>query len=78
MYNVSDENGIYRKKRQGELLAFLHNAAYKLYFIDEKNLQLVLLREIDVHSDMHKTNYLFVHETDTGLINLFSLFSLRK
>ena len=78
VYNVSDENGIYRKKRQDELLAFLHNAAYKLYFIDEKNLQLVLLREIDVHSDMHKTNYLFVHETDTSLINLFSLFSLRK
>jgi hypothetical protein len=76
VYNKEEENGKYRQKRQDELLQLLHNACYNCYLINESNCTLTYMKDIEVHGDMHRTNYLFVHKGDTSLISQFHHFSL--
>lgn len=74
VYNLDDENGRYRKRRQDELLAALQQAGYNCYLIREKELQLQSLNDIEVHGDMGRTNYLFVHRDHDVLIKQFGHF----
>ncbi len=63
VYTLTNENGINRKRRQDELLAYLKTLGYTLYLINESNATLLELEDIEVHGDMGRTNYLFVHQT---------------
>lgn len=76
VYNINEENGQYRQKRQYELLQILKNQAYEMYLINESNCTLTHLTDIAVHGDMHRTNYLFIHKEDTNLITQFKDYSL--
>ncbi len=68
VYNLTSENGMFRKERQDRLIKLMHNLDYCMMLIDEKNGWLIPLEQISVHSDMHRTNYLFVHKTKISKI----------
>jgi len=61
VYTLASENGIKRKQRQDELLAYLKKLGYNLFLINEQDASLIQLNDIEVHGDMGRTNYLFVH-----------------
>jgi FkbM family methyltransferase len=60
VYSIEKANGKYRYDRQQSLLQLLASLDYKMYLINEQNVSLVELDKIEVHSDMSRTNYLFV------------------
>ena len=74
VYNINEENGQYRQKRQDELLSLLQNSGYNFYLINESLFTLSHLTDIAVHGDMNRTNYLFIHKDDTTLISQFKYF----
>ena len=78
VYNINEENGQYRQKRQDELLSLLQNSGYNFYLINESLFTLSHLTDIAVHGDMNRTNYLFIHKDDTTLISQFKYFSLAE
>ncbi len=59
VYSIDNLTGNQRKKRQDVLLAELSDS-YNVYQIEEKAQKLKYINAIDVHSDMNKTNYLFI------------------
>jgi FkbM family methyltransferase len=60
VYSLSNENGILRKTRQDQLLKVMKNYGYQCYLVDEKKCTLTTIEDIPVHSDMGRTNYLFI------------------
>ena len=73
VYSEADDNGMYRKNRQDELLTLLKSAGYKLYRIIEVQLALQELTSIATHGDMHQTNYLFVPHAKQKLLQKFTI-----
>ena len=73
VYSEMDDNGLYRKNRQDELLTLLKSSGYKLYRIVEDQLALEELTGIETHGDMHKTNYLFVPRVKQTLMQQFTI-----
>lgn len=69
VYTLTNENGIKRKRRQDELLTFLKRLGYQLYLINENTATLSKLEDIEVHGDMGRTNYLFVHDSKQQILN---------
>ncbi len=61
VYNAASENGRFRKGREDRLLQLMAGLNYKMMLINEKEITLTRLNKIEVHGDMGKTNYLFVH-----------------
>ena len=61
VYNATSENGKFRKERQDKLINLMHQIDYKMMLVNEKEGTLTQLNSIEVHGDMNKTNYLFVH-----------------
>jgi len=59
VYSLAKKNGVYRKQRQDELLEVLKQLGYLMYRIDESTGDLTPLKDIEVHNDIRKTNYLF-------------------
>ena len=62
VYNASTENGRFRKERQDKLISLMLELNYQMMLVNEKAGTLTRLHAIEVHSDMSKTNYLFVHK----------------
>ena len=60
VYNMSTENGRFRKERQDQLINLMLGLDYQMMLVNEKAGTLTRLHSIEVHSDMSKTNYLFV------------------
>lgn len=69
VYDEHLENGKYRKEREDELLSNLFNMGYVMYRINESDATLTALQQIEVHGDMNKTNYLFVHTSKQNMIS---------
>lgn len=69
VYSLEKENGRYRYDRQQELISLLKELQYELFLIDEKNMALIPINDIPVHSDMNKTNYVICHKENVGMIN---------
>ena len=59
VYSIDNPSGNQRKRRQDALLAEL-NDRYSLYRVEEETQKLKFITAIEVHSDMSKTNYLFI------------------
>lgn len=79
VYDLNSENGIFRKKRELEVVRFFTELHYNMYLINESDATLFYLQEIPVHGDMSKTNYLFVHASKTEqLLALFPHHSMTK
>lgn len=76
VYNLNKKYGVYRKKRQDELLGILKENDYLLFLIDESKMKIIQLEDIEVHGSMSRTNYLFVHETNKQAIRNFSSFGV--
>ena len=66
VYTTGDSNAIYRKKREEELLAVLFNLGYQMFLISETDASITPLHHIEVHGDMRKTNYLFIHNSNVA------------
>jgi len=69
VYDNVSENGMFRKQRQDELLNILRQLDYAMYRINEKDITLTALDDIEIHSDMSKTNYLFAPGIKTAQIS---------
>ncbi len=63
VYNTTTENGQFRKERQDRLIELMASIDYKMMLVNEKEGTLTKLDTIEVHGDMSKTNYLFVHKS---------------
>lgn len=61
VYNEQKPNGRQRKERQDALLNLMRAYGYMCYLINEQSLALERMDAVPVHSDMSKTNYLFLH-----------------
>lgn len=72
VYTLEKLNGQLRFDRQQKLIDLLFTHGYTMYRIDEVRLSLIQLNEIEIHSEMNKTNYLFVPIDKKKMIeNLF-------
>lgn len=60
VYTLNSENQKQRYKRQVEIEQLLKSLQYSIFLIDEQGHKLVELGEIGIHSDMGRTNYLFL------------------
>lgn len=74
VYNATSENGVFRKERQDSLVNLMQQFNYQMLLINEKEGTLKKLSFIEVHGDMSRTNYLFVHKSK--LAKLSSLFNI--
>ena len=72
VYNISTDNGKFRKERQDKLIELMFSLDYKMMLINENEISLSIIDCIEVHGDMNKTNYLFVHADNMKkVISLF-------
>ena len=69
VYDRGSENGSYRKNREDALIALLRSLGYEMFLIGESGGELTPIAEIEVHSDLRKTNYCFIHQAESVLIS---------
>ena len=74
VYDGLSENGIYRKKREEDLITLLTSLGYRMYRIGEQQKVLYPIQDIPVHGDLSRTNYLFVHHTEVPMLGQMSSF----
>jgi len=67
-YDSVSENGRYRKGRMDALLAFLKTMSYAFFRINEKTAEMEAFEELETHSDMAQTNFLFLPKKDAAVI----------